>query len=407
MTSSGTAAAAGATPGPVGRAAIAALAGMSSDPTGTSTFQRYRWQAKMAVRTWLGMLVDGETLAVVCEHVEDLTVVTTAEFRFAQLKTRDKGSWSAAKICSIGHAIASLVNAYKEADAAGIIGLSRFEVWLEGPPSEDKVTAEFFENPTSAGADLRKKMRDFGLDRKKVDDFLGRLSIHCQQPSRTSIDAVIVRLIEAVWPAMTADEAERLYETLLQAAESAQAASEPPQSIRAAMIAARDDPTPGGAWDPIANQSLTTARLRALCPPLPGDTDTDLLTRAVAGEATLLELKLKRAGAGRDTIGSALLARADADVAATTARASGVMTADAEQALDSRLLATAASLARLAASNGTSLRRPGEHIYHTLMSRVADTAALDVDSLYDRDHRLLVGHLCGISDRCRYGWGLS
>jgi hypothetical protein len=121
----------------------------------------------------------------------------------------------------------------------------------------------------------------------------------------------------------------------------------------------------------------------------------------------MLELKLARAGATTTTIQSALLARADADVFATQGRASGVMTVTAEKALDTRVLTTAGSLVAVAASTAAAVRRPAELIYHSLMSNAANTSALDVDSLYRKDHRLILGHLCSISDQCRFSWGMS
>ena len=388
-------------------AALAAFTRLPSDPTGTLTFQRFVWQAKLAVRAWLRVFAGVGTIAVVCEHVEDLAIVEATGFRFAQLKTRDKGSWSAAKICESGHAIERLVASYKLADEAGIVGLSHFEVWLEGPPSEQKSTTTFFADPTSATEDIEKKIRGFGITGAKQTDFLKRLTIRCHQPARQSIDAVNIRLVGAVWPALSMQQVEKLYETLLQAAEAAQSASEPPASVRSAMHGARVNPGATGAWDPIARQSLTEQQLRSLCPPLPAATDQNLLARAAAGEATVLELKLVRAGASDATVRAALLARAEADVAATSARASGSMTETSENALDSRLLDSANSLASLAASNGSTFQRPAEHIFHSFMSNVANTAALDVDSLYNRDHRLVVGHLCSVSDQCRFGWGVS
>lgn len=111
---------------------LAAFTGLASDPTGIDTFERYVWQAKLAIRSWLGVLAESGVLAVVCEHVEDLAIVETSGYRFAQLKTRDKGSWSAARICESGHAIEKLVASYKLAEEAGILSQSRFEVWLEG-----------------------------------------------------------------------------------------------------------------------------------------------------------------------------------------------------------------------------------------------------------------------------------
>lgn len=386
---------------------LAEFANLASDSTGRDTFERFIWQAKLAVKAWLGVLGGDGTIAVVCEHVEDLAIVGETGFRFAQLKTRDRGSWSAAKICETGHAIERLVTSYLLADQAGIAGLSTFEVWLEGPPSEQKITTDFFAAPSTAPASIRKKIRSFGISGAKLTDFLTRLSIHCHQPARQAIDAVNIRFIGAIWPGQSMDQVERLYETLLRAAESAQSGSKAPHSVRTAMQSARTNPSSADAWAPIAAQALTDQKLRSVCPPLAADTDQDLIARAATGAATLLELKLVRAGASEKTVKSALLARADADVAATGARAAGTMTSENEALLDTRLLAAAGSIASLAVSNGSTLQRPAEHIFHSLMSNVANTAGIDVEGIYNRDHRLVVGHLCSVSDQCRFGWGVS
>jgi hypothetical protein len=386
---------------------IAAFAGIQADDTGTATFQRFQWQAKLAVRSWLQLLTNAALVAVVCEHVEDLVVVETAGFRFAQLKTRDKGSWSAPKICASQHAIHRLAQSYLLAEGAGIADLSRFEVWLEGPPSEDKETTKFFEDPTAATTATKAKIREFGLTTLKVGRFLERLSVHCHQPPRQAIDAVVIRTIGALWPALTLAAAERLYDDLLSAAESAQAAEPASQSLMEALSAAYPEPAESPVWEPVALKLLTRGQLAAMCPPLPADSNLDLFERAATGEASMLELKLARAGATTTTIQSALLARADADVFATQGRASGVMTVTAEKALDTRVLTTAGSLVAVAASTAAAVRRPAELIYHSLMSNAANTSALDVDSLYRKDHRLILGHLCSISDQCRFSWGMS
>jgi hypothetical protein len=390
----------------VGDSEIAAFAGIQADDTGSVTFQRFEWQAKLAVRAWLQLLTNAAMLAVVCEHIEDLAIVETTGFRFAQLKTRDKGSWSVAKICEKHHAIDRLATSYLLAESAGIVHLSRFEVWLEGPPSEAKETTLFFADPTSATSATKTKIRNFGLTGARLSDFLERLSVHCHQPPRQTIDAVIIRMMGALWPAHTMEQVEHLYEELLSAAESAQAAEPPSLSMVEALSAAQSEPANSAVWEPVALKLLMPAQLRALCPPLSGDGVEDLLARAASGEASVLELKLARGGASTDTIRSALLARADADVFATKGRASGVITAVAEYALDTRVLSMADSLAAVAASNAATVQRPAEYIYHSLMTNVANTAAVDVDSLYRKDHRLIIGHLCGVSDQCRYGWGM-
>lgn len=388
-------------------ATLVAFAQMPNDPTGIGTFQRFRWQAKLAVRAWLQVLAGAVTVAVVCEHVEDLAIVEVTGFRFAQLKTRDKGSWSASKICASGHAIERLVASYKHAEAAKIVALSRFEVWLEGPPSEDKDTTAFFANPAGATEAIKRKIRGFGLTGRKLSDFLSRLTVHCHQPARQSVDAVNVRAIGAIWPALPMQQVEALYEKLLAVAEAAQSASEPPASVRNVLMNARGNPGTAAVWEPIISQSLTREQLQSLCPPLPTDSNEDLIARAAAGDASILELKLVRAGANPATVKQALLARADSDIAATSARAAGSMTPVDEAALDQRLIGSATSLAALASSNGSTQSRPAEFVFHSLMSNTANTAALDVDGLYNRDPRLIVGHLCGVSDACRYGWGVS
>lgn len=395
------------TTGPLGSEALGTFVGLASDPTGILTFERYLWQAKLAVRAWLGILGGTGIIAVVCEHVEDLAIVETTGYRFAQLKTRDKGSWSASKICESGHAIHKLVASYKLAKDAGIARMARFEVWLEGPPSEQKETTIFFADPSSASEGIKRKIRGLGITGAALTDFLKRLSIHCHQPARQGVDALNVRLIGAIWPGQSMTQIENLYATLLGVAGSAQSASEPPLSVRTALQAGRDAPYASGVWDPIASQVLTEQQLRSLCPPLTADTDQDLIARAASGEATVLELKLVRAGASEETVRSALLARADADVVATGARASGSMNEDTEGAFDTRLLSVAGSVASLAGATGISLSCPAEYIFHNLMSSVANTAAIDVHGIYNRDHRLVVGHLCSVSDQCRFGWGLS
>lgn len=384
---------------------IAALATIKADDTGTVTFQRFEWQAKLAVRSWLQLLTNAAIVAVVCEHIEDLVVAETTGFLFAQLKTRDKGSWSAAKICAKDHAINRLAQSYLLAESAGIAHVSRFEVWLEGPPAEDKETNAFFTDPTMAATATKRKIQAFGLSSAKVRRFLGSLSVRCNQPPRQAIDAVVIRTIGALWPALTMAEVEHLYEILLSTAKAAQAADPPSLSLMEALSAAHKEPTESPAWEPVALKLLTRSHLAALCPPVPAETNPDLLQRAATGEASMLELKLARAGASTATIQSALLARADADVFATVGRASGTITAAAEQALDVRLLTTAESLKALAASNAGTVKRPAELIYHNLMSNAANTSALDTDSLYGKDHRLVVGHLCAVSDQCRFAWG--
>ncbi|MEI2827466.1 MAG: hypothetical protein V9F04_14515 [Dermatophilaceae bacterium] len=66
-------------------------------------------------------------------------------------------------------------------------------------------------------------------------------------------------------------------------------------------------------------------------------------------------------------------------------------------------------LASLAASTGATLQRhePELHLPQPDEQRRQHGWLLTSTDLYDRDHRLVVGHLCGVSDQRRFGWGLS
>jgi hypothetical protein len=392
-------------PMPATAAALEAFTSLPNDPTGIDTFERYLWQAKLAVLNWLATLGPNGPIAVVAEMVEDLVVIETDLFRFAQLKTRDRGSWSAAKICGKDHAVSKLVASYQAAKAAGLLELSQFEVWLEGPPSADAPTSAFFANPAKADADIRKKIRAMGLKGAELTEFLSRLRIVCQQPSRQFIDAVVMKAIGATWPHLQFQQQADLYEQLLKLATAAQAASEPPTVVRAALSVGRGDPADSEGWAPIQSQALLREHLRSICPPLGSASNAELLQRAAAGETTLLELKLVRAGAGPETVANAISARADAEVAATLAVSGGRIDEGDVEALDKRILSMADSVAALGRLGGPSALAPAEHVFHNLMSRPADVSSTDTASVFEGDHRLVVGHLCGLSDQCRFGWG--
>lgn len=393
---------AGSTPSTA--SAIPAFAAMTSDPTGIDTFQRYLWQTKLAVLTWLSSLGPTGPVAIVAEHVEDLAIVEADCFRFAQLKTKDRGSWGAMRLCGKDHAISRLIVSYKEAKAAGILDLSQFEVWLEGPPATDAKTKTFFADPTKAHADIKAKIRDLGLKGPALTDFLKRLSIHCHRPSRGTVDAVVIKAVGAAWPHMPFQQCHDLYERLLDIAQTAQAASEPPAVVRAAIAAGRIDPADMTLWAPIEKQVLLGDSLAAVCPPLPSATNAELLQRAAASQTTLLELKLVRAGATPDTVAKAIAVRAAADVASALAASAGRVDDAGVAELDDRILTLGGAVSKLANLDAASAPAPAEFVFNNLMSR-PDIAAIDVAKVYDGDYRLMVGRLCGLSDECRFGWG--
>ncbi|MEV4201089.1 DUF4297 domain-containing protein [Micromonospora globbae] len=394
------------------------VAEVESDPTGLATFARYVWQAKQVVRQWLTCLSEQDgPLFAVCEQVEDLALVYPEKVRFCQLKTRDKGSWSVAAMCDRG--LDALVRSYRAARKARIHELCKFELWVEGAIADKADTVSFVEDPRSAERDVRAKLIASGLIRSWVDDFLQRLVIRSDQPTRAHIDAKAMWELWALWPALSRPEVEQLYERLLIAATAAQTGgSGQPGSIQAHLAAALphvepdlpgpDDPG-GSAIDAVRDQVLSRGMLVALTPPLPGESVEQLLARISAGSAaSLMELKMMTAGAGRTLIERVREMRADMEVQRQLLLASrNNAEADLER-LATRVLsmaeATATRVGLSAATNPAAAGRPAEAIAADLLARPADLAQCDRHPLFDRDEHLVFGYLGHLSDLCRFSW---
>ncbi|WP_344127925.1 DUF4297 domain-containing protein [Luedemannella flava] len=400
---------------------LAKVADLESDPTGLDTFARYVWQAKQVVRQWLTCLSghDGP-LFVVCEQGDDLALVYAEKIRFVQLKTRDRGSWSVAAMCARG--LDAVVRCYQAARKANLHEISAFELWVEGPIADKTDTVDFVKDPTSAAKDVRSKLVASGLTRSWADDFLRRLVIRPDQPTRPHVDAKAMWELSALWPALSHPEVEYLYERLLQVATAAQTGgSGQPATIQAHLAAAwsyvdQDLPGPdepgGTAIAAIRDQILSRSMLIGLTPPLPGESREQLLARMSAGStASLMELKMLAAGANRQLIEQVQEMRADMEVERQLLLA-GRDTAEADlERLAGRVLsmaeATATKVRLTSVSNPAAASRPAESIAADLLSRPADLAHCDRHPLFDRDERLIFGYLGHLTDLCRFTWRSS
>ncbi|MEU4157862.1 DUF4297 domain-containing protein [Actinoplanes sp. NPDC026670] len=397
------------------------IAKVANDPTGLETFARYVWQAKQIVRQWLTSLQEhsGPAFAV-CEQLEDLALVHSHKIRLIQLKTRDKGSWSVATMCDRG--LDALVRTYVKARKAKIHDICTYELWLEGTTSAKADTAGFVLDPTSATNEVRTRLVAHGLIKAWVDDFLQRLVIEPGQPSQTHIDKVAMWELSALWPALSHPEILRLYKRLLDAATAAQTANtEQPASIQAILAATlphvdHDLPHQGQpGWsdiEPIHNQTLSRSMLTALTPPLPGERQHQLLARMAAGSATsLLELKMRAAGASTTLIEDVQEQRANMEVQRQLLLASRDSAEADLNELARRMLrmaqATSDRINLAAVANPIAAGRPAEAIAADLRSRPHDLAHLDRKSLLHQDEELLFGYLGHLSDLCHFGWGLT
>lgn len=377
------------------------------DDTGSDTFARYVWQAKMAVLSWLSCLTDGDApLAVVCESIEDIVLVYQHRVVYAQLKTKTRGSWSDSNVCDPGGGIDSLVRTHNVLRSPPVA--VEFHLWLEGPAGATKKTGDFFGDPRLASDAIRKKITQLGMKRAALSSFLGRLTIRTDRPSRSHIDAVILQYIGALWPALNHPQRVSLYRELLRKAELAQAGAlerTDPSEAQGPLGISKTD----SEFEGIARKLLTRALLVSLTPPVPTTTRRELLERINSGDvASALELKMAAAGANVSTITEAQALRARAEIRRLELLAGSETVRPRLDALEVSLLrmaeahATSASL-QGGASPGVSAS-PAEFVSAEIMRHPADLLALDQRDLFDRDPQLLYGLLCQLSDACLFWW---
>lgn len=380
------------------------------DQTGTETLGRYVYQCKVALQKWLQTLDMSEGARVLCEFVDDIATDTGHVIEFAQVKTRDRGAWSASKVLAAGGGIDALIRSYNHAKAAGVVSDARFELILEGPEGDGQDTRAFFEDPTSATTKQRAALAKLGLAAADVADFLERLTITPQFYSRHSIDAVGKNLLTSIVGGHSSDIAD-LYDALLKRVVDAHlglAGSADP-----ANPSVLKPPSDSDADGVVQQHELTREVLVGLLPPVPAlaEEQRRLLEAANGGALamTALEFKLVVAGAGQTTIDRAKSRRSAAVVAIELRRGQGSFDAGLE-ALGDRVLEHAEAVTMdISALAPTVERRtrPADAVYGRLVQQRAALGGLDSNGLLDGDGDLVLGLLCDLSDQCRFPWRTS
>ena len=378
------------------------------DTTGTETLQRYIYQCKVAVQRWLGTLAYDTECWILCEYVDDITLVTESEITFCQVKTRDRGAWTAPMVLKRGGGLDALVRSYNHAKAAGRCDDVRLELILEGPAGPKQNTQTFFANPVDATASQQSKLLALGLQTDDTADFLSRLKITSQYHARQSIDGVTLQMLMAIAPGHSST-IQAVYDTLLdralaaQIGLAAQASGEIPLVLQPQMKPEESSDLEGHA--------LSRSELLGLLPPSPhlAPEQRRLLEAANGGVLgmTHLEFKLRVAGGKDKTIDRATSRRAIAS-AMLVSRAALTDETDAPIIeLEERLLEYADSVtADVVATAATAAVRiqPAEVIWGRLIQQVEALGKLDRNRVFDGDGYKVLGYLCDLSDRCLFAW---
>lgn len=379
------------------------------DTSGTETLARYHYQCRVAVQRWLLTLGMSDDAFVLCEFVDDITTVGDREVCFAQVKTRDRGAWSAARVLAKGGGIDALVRSYNLTKSYGASFPVKLQLILEGPAGTGGETATFFSDPTAATEKQRQLIVGLGIVAGDVDDFLRCLTIVSQYHPRLSIDAVTVRLLMVLAPGHSA-QIEELYDSLLKRSIEAHTGSSraaDPNKPLALQLAAR----PSDSVETLREHRLTRAELLKILPLKPEfqEEQRHLLEAANDGSTGMsdLEWKLRVAGASENTI-----ARAKDKRAMASARLA--IRPDLSAGPDQQLEQLSASVLEYAdavtadvvgsASTLAHASRPAEVIYGRLVQQAGHLGDLDRDKLLSGNGDIVLGFLCELSDQCRYGW---
>lgn len=383
----------------------------AGDPSGSDTFGRYRYQAKLTLFFWLTTLAHTGPNAVYAEHVEDILLQYEGRLAFIQVKTRatSAGTWTADVLCSAGGGIDSLCRAYAVARNV----TCSFSLHLEGSVSMSEATLGFVKDCSSASKTLRTKIAEhlkiaLGCDQldTELDDFLSRLRVVPNQPSQRDIDGKCFRALCRLVPQLPGGDVEILYGRLLQIVEDAQQAQSAALGssadgvvfLQAQLSHLMDATYPPSAV--VTDKRLTRERLLEFLPAVSEPTALLLIERTLDGRSvTALEEKLTAAGAGSTVVMDARLLRALTEPRRLELLSGPDVQAGQLSDVSNRVLVHARAVAQLCKAGA----EPANDLWARL---VAETGLEQTDQarLFNGDRLSLLGLLCCLSDECKFPW---
>lgn len=385
------------------RAGVDPLTVGPPDDTGTDTFVRYRYQAHIAVPFALSCAIGGDVRSVVLEHFEDIAVEYATSWRFMQVKTRDAGlrRWRMVDLCADGGGLRALLRSFR---AVGPIDATH-ELWLEGAlerrdQAERLLDAAGRSDP-AVQSDVATRL---GIDPVECAEFLTRLRVRPNLPSRSDIGARVYRLLCTQAPRLATAAVEAIQHELVELLCRAMAAE----------LTMGDD-WPSGivhAITPEMNarveaKRVTAAILEPVIGPLVRDPQP-LLRRVLETDlppATSLEEKLLTGGATDAIVRDAKQLRYQATLMEAN-RAAASLYGDESLLEDVRArLQVRANATRDAVGDET---RPAARMWLSLLELLSSQARhVDANGLFGQDPDILLGEICEMSDLCQVDWGLA
>ncbi|MFC9140958.1 dsDNA nuclease domain-containing protein [Streptomyces bacillaris] len=397
-------------------AALAALgATLSPDNSGIVTFGKYRYQAKVAALLWLSCLQAEGPVAVICEHIDDVTLVWRDRVEFRQVKTRIPGraSWTFSEVCKDGGGIDSLMRshlAFRES-SGGMNIKATFSLWLEGASSLKEQTASFFQNPKSVSGTDRAKVLSLAsavaedqkcaFSNSEITEFLAKLTILSNRVNEQDIDNMLFAALAEALPNTRVINVAKAGAELVKRAEDAQAGTLVTRNAQEFMLAVGLLPATG--VNPLERQTLTREELIALLPDDPALGQAQLNSLLMSGKPiSSLRRKMILACASREVQMEAASLQAVADSRRLEILASSTSAEEKLAELADEILDHGKTVAQRRANSTI----PGQEVFLDLKHDRLILRQLDVEGLFTSRHGQL-GYLCCLSDECEYSWRAS
>ena len=372
------------------------------DDSGSDTFERFRYQAMVALRFCVDCGLGGRTQSVIAEHLEDLAVHQDSSWRFIQVKTRNpqRGPWRLSDLLSDNGALHSLLRCHR---VLGEVECT-LEVFLEGPIDGKDRLSKFSAQASSGRQECVETIATkLGLVEPELSEFVGRVRVFADFPHRALIESDNLGFLGRAAPDLTYAELVDIHGRIIEVFCEAMASGDTGSHYPRAVIEPETIPD-GDTRALVARKHLTRDRLGPLCANL-ASKPRPLIARMVEPHGdtpTVLEQKLIAGGAPAQIVADAKELRANAASRKLELLAMGGLDREIEDVRQSLRLRTNSQVAL-----HEDKPRPARYIWDGLLQMLTlQASAIDPNNHFGRAEFLL-GEVCELADECTTNWGVA
>ncbi|MFC1614465.1 dsDNA nuclease domain-containing protein [Gemmatimonadota bacterium] len=380
------------------------------DDTGSDTFQRYRYQARVAVPYCLACILDQGVLAVYSEHIEDIVIqYDNSKWTFIQVKTRNpsRGPWKLTDILKPSGGIESLLRSYKAVQ--NYSAAFTLELHLEGTLCPEDLIKDLCEPRKKRSDDVIKTVAEkLDLQDSECAVFLSVLTVREAIP-RSHILAENNRLIGNKSPHLTIETIrtiqEGIVEELSKAMEKTKLGEDWPKYILDSNAG------PSGTAELVEAKKLDSSKLEWIRYLLEPTSKHMLLSDStVEGQnlASTLESKLRLGNARESLIALAKCLRSNASRREAEILAKGSLGLTGQKRLEDVRIRLISTVEEVKGNPPESSSSPASRIFSGLRDTLKKSIAeVDPHRIFGRDCDLLLGEICELSDQCETDWSLT